>query len=632
MANNSLLDDCAKSYVVNNTNNQQNLNKRTSYRSDVLDEISKVCRLYREFENGNKPAHNGLLAIATNVYHIESGSDKFMELLWSNGYYDHKKQKYDTWDKNLKYIRQKNMKPQGCNSFCPYHNKCTHGTNILSTIKPTFPMRIAGYVENLSPINKVEKELDKQLDNALKSTEMGLIAIGAQTAIGKSQSFVELMGDDRPGHVSSLLLPAPTNGLKRELYDRAVSEGVKDIVVSPSLHELGLLDNIQRKVDKYYNTGRHKSVTPYLKKLIEKGESSCVEDLMKYMEDRQLFYDSNCHAITTHKNFILMDALNLSKYNAAIVDEDIILKSIIPNQCVVPLTKLKKILKDNVISNKIAKKIKEALKRAETESFFELEPIELSEDELVGMKTAIDIPTFCLASRFYSTKARKETTNENDLQENKNSNSLIFYRSVDLAPKIPTIMVSATMNEEILRHLYGDISFHQCSTAPYKGILNQYPTYSMSRSFIDKHPDVFKSIQEFTKISNIITFKKYEKGPLYYGNTDGRDIFKGKDLNVIGTPHQPEWIYKLFAYTFDFDFDINARLIPNMPVEHNGWRFPFTTYDDPVLRNIQFYMIESELEQAVGRARLLRCDCTVNLFSNFPLKQAVMMVYNLMLK
>jgi hypothetical protein len=69
-----------------------------------------------------------------------------------------------------------------------------------------------------------------------------------------------------------------------------------------------------------------------------------------------------------------------------------------------------------------------------------------------------------------------------------------------------------------------------------------------------------------------------------------------------------------------------------MLVEHNGWRFPFTTYEDPVLRNIQFYMIESELEQAVGRARLLRCDCTVHLFSNFPLRQAIMMESNLKLR
>ena len=62
---------------------------------------------------------------------------------------------------------------------------------------------------------------------------------------------------------------------------------------------------------------------------------------------------------------------------------------------------------------------------------------------------------------------------------------------------------------------------------------------------------------------------------------------------------------------------------PNTVVVHNGFRFRFMTYADATLRAIQFYMIESELEQAVGRARLLRCDCTVNLFSDFPLKQAV---------
>ena len=625
------LDDGTRSYVSNNTNSQQHSNKRTPYRSNVLDDISKVCRLYREFENGNKPAHNELFAIATNVYHIESGSDRFMEILRSNGYYDQNKQKYDYWDRNLKYIRQKNMKPQNC-TFCPYHNTCTHGTNILSTIKPKFPIRIAGYVEDLRPVGAVEKELDRQLDRALKSTKPGLTAIGAQTAIGKSRAFIKRMRNDKRGHVSNLLIAAPTNGLKRELYDRAVSEGVSDVIVSPSLHELDLPDGIQGRIDKYYNTGRHKSVNPYLKNLIKKGEPGCVDDLLNYMEERQAFYDSDCNAITTHKNFLMMDERSLSKYGDAITDEDMILKSVIPNQCVAPLEKLKKELENNISNSKIAKKIKEALKCADTESYFELESIELSEDELAGMKTAIDIPAFCLATRFHSTKAHGENAGVNDLHENKNANSLIFFRPVDLQPKIPTTMVSATMNEEILRHLYGSINFHQCKTAPYKGILNQYPTYPMSRNFIDKYPGIFDLIKTFTGVDDIITFMKHGKGLLYFGNTDGRDIFKGKDLNVIGTPHQPEWMYKLFAYTFDFDFDIDARLIPNMLVEHNGWRFPFTTYEDPVLRNIQFYMIESELEQAVGRARLLRCDCIVHLFSNFPLRQAVMMEADLRLR
>ena len=102
---------------------------------------------------------------------------------------------------------------------------------------------------------------------------------------------------------------------------------------------------------------------------------------------------------------------------------------------------------------------------------------------------------------------------------------------------------------------------------------------------------------------------------------------KGENIAVVGTPHQPEWIYKLFAFSLPgLNFDIDARLKPGTTVEHNGWRFRFNTYEDEVLRAIQFYMIESQSEQAVGRARLLRCDCTVYLLSNLPLRQANMKV------
>ena len=41
-----------------------------------------------------------------------------------------------------------------------------------------------------------------------------------------------------------------------------------------------------------------------------------------------------------------------------------------------------------------------------------------------------------------------------------------------------------------------------------------------------------------------------------------------------------------------------------------------------MLREIQLYLIESELIQAVGRARLLRNDCTVTVLSNLPITQA----------
>jgi ADP-glucose pyrophosphorylase len=197
---------------------------------------------------------------------------------------------------------------------------------------------------------------------------------------------------------------------------------------------------------------------------------------------------------------------------------------------------------------------------------------------------------------------------------------------VNFKQNIKTIIVSATVDEDICKYLFGDdaVNFYECKSAQYIGTLNQYPSKSMSRADIKKDPTVFDRIQKVTGNDDIITFKKYSKGPLHFGNTDGRDIYKGKNIDVIGTPHQPEFMYKLLAHTLELNFDIDAKLIPNMLIEHNGYRFPFTTYEDEVLRNIQFWMIESELEQAVGRARLLREPCAVNLFSNLPLRQAQM--------
>lgn len=71
------------------------------------------------------------------------------------------------------------------------------------------------------------------------------------------------------------------------------------------------------------------------------------------------------------------------------------------------------------------------------------------------------------------------------------------------------------------------------------------------------------------------------------------------------------------------DFDENEEMTSQL-VTYNGYRFWCMTFKDENLREINFWMIESELEQAVGRARLLRNQCKVILFSNFPLRQAKM--------
>ena len=57
-------------------------------------------------------------------------------------------------------------------------------------------------------------------------------------------------------------------------------------------------------------------------------------------------------------------------------------------------------------------------------------------------------------------------------------------------------------------------------------------------------------------------------------------------------------------------------------VQHNGYEFSLYTYENSVMQTIQIWFIESLMEQAVGRARLLRYDCEVKVYSGFPVAQA----------
>ena len=120
-----------------------------------------------------------------------------------------------------------------------------------------------------------------------------------------------------------------------------------------------------------------------------------------------------------------------------------------------------------------------------------------------------------------------------------------------------------------------------------------------------------------------ISFKgKSRRTDIHFGNSEGHDELKEQSMAVIGTPHYPAWMYELIAYTLGFE--VNDFQRPQY-VEHNGYGFRFMTYSDEILRSIQFWLIESELEQAIGRARLLSkksAGVIVYLFSNFPLRQA----------
>lgn len=619
---NNLPSICYKVHLNNNSDdntcyaNKTEIKIRNPYRSDILKDIHTSCQLFREFDAGMKKLHhNELFGIATNLIQIESGIKKFNEILKLNTYFDNNN-KYNYWDFNLKYFKQNEYKPQNCDFFCPYKDICNHGTNILHTAKPKCYTieRLANYKEHYYPIDEVVKDVQQKFMTAINANDNKFHVIKAQPATGKTEIYLDFMKDS----CKRVLIAVPTNILKNDVFNRAVKKGIK-VIETPSLDEIkdDIPDDIWGHIQELYQSGRFNSVNLYLQKMITERDVSC---LKKYFEDLKACDNFDGNVITTHRKLLNLNESILKKFDSIIIDEDIILKSVIPNQCDIAVSDLRKILKYS-IDRKLCIKIKSLLKSIKKKSLFTLASFEFDDknesDTIEGMSTPIDIPSFCLAKHFYF---RSKFVEKNLAQD-----SIVFFKPAKFKT-MKYIMVSATADEKIYNYYFGEgnVKFYTCKNAPYKGTLNQYYGKSMSRACIDKNSGIIKAIIEGTENEIVITFKKYAKGELYFGNTEGCNHLAGQNINVIGTPYQTEFLYKLFPYMLGLKIDEDAKMIPNNTVTYNGCKFRFTTYNDTVLRDFHLWMINSELEQAVGRARLLRHNCIVNLFSNFPLSQAVL--------
>ena len=576
--------------------------------SKILKSFRSSCRLYQEFESESRwLTQQELLGLASNLSQVRSGQKVFKEVLGSNTYFEWEKQ-IDNWDYYFYYIKGKGSRP--CTCFCPYRNTCQHGTNILSTAKPKYHQieRIDNWGVPLVDVDEAWEDFSEKFREAVASDEPGWHVIKSQTALGKTQALLEFLRDT-PLRV---LIAVPTNNLKREVCERAKKMEI-EVVTSPSLHEIkdDIPDVVWDEIQALYDVG--KSPMPRIEKAIAEDDVECAKVFKRYKRELSEFINSESHAITTHRRLTNMD---VSKYDLVIVDEDIIYSTVIPSRETVSLLMLKKVRKKLAASDPLAAKIRRILKKVKDSEFFTLDEIDWRR-EYADIKMAVNIPALCSAAYFCYRAASKQ---ENDLTED----SITFIKPVKFYAN-KYIMLSATADETICNLYFNEenVRFYNCKEAANTGNLNQCGDKSMGRSSIRKDPSIIKRIKRWTKFDYTISFKEFHKhyeGDLHFGNCAGCDMLKGQNIDVIGTPHQPEWIYKLFAYSLGYDVDDDLK--PGTVVVHNGFRFRFMTYADETLRAIQFYMIESELEQAVGRARLLRCDCTVNLFSDFPLKQA----------
>lgn len=285
------------------------------HRSYTLLNTEEECQLFRAFKDGTQIlTSDELHGISTSLIQAYTGSEKFMQIIRKHAYFDGNPEKYSAWEYYLSYMKKNDYNTQSCDRFCPYRNQCHHAGDILSTTNPKqhTTKRLANFDcdKNYYHIDEAAVDFEQTFTTVMDadiSTYANIHAINAPVGVGKSTTVLKFMklNPDRP-----CLVAPPTNDLKNKYYNDAIAQGIR-AVKSPSLIEDKdkLPTKVWNHIQGLYQTGKHHEVMEYIREVISKqsADRDSLEILKNYLQDMTAFYNSNCHAFTTHSMVSTMD-------------------------------------------------------------------------------------------------------------------------------------------------------------------------------------------------------------------------------------------------------------------------------------------------------------------------------------
>lgn len=595
-----------KQYSYNkNEGNSPNYNELITEGKEPLkidwNEARKKVRILDEFVNGKWLYHDELFGLATNLVKFEGGRKLMKETMTK--FNDLGLTSYTENNFNIfSYLGIVSYPPQPINTFSEYDEDKHIYDFETEVLNQRGKIQILEAIHRI-PLVEAEEKLKKHFEKVLNSEQKGKVHLfKLPTAIGKTRLLTTVVNGT---------IALPTSKLKEEVTERMTA------AYQMTPNPIKFNDHrINKIIEYYYSMGLQQKAVAVLHKIVS-GRfkyTVCDEDLtyaQDYLNQLEKCLKSEDTVLTTHTRAIHTKF----KHDTLIFDEDPIGSLIQINQIkisdlfVAELT-LQKNRQDltNVIN---------ILKNANSGEIISSPTILIELDELVeklSENTKVESNVFgFFASSFFV----KDTLDPN----------LIHYVCKKELPEDKNIIIlSATINTNIYKLLFGDrIEIFDIGEVEQKGTVIQYTKRSCSRKGLSKYVN---QISEAVGEKKVITFKSFTdqfsnaSKEIYFGNCSGYDTLAGENLVVVGTPHRNNVEYLLLAKALGIDFNTSNTTMGFKEIKHNGFRFTFNCYDHPELREIQLGLIESDLIQAVGRARTLRTESTVELYSNFPLRIA----------
>jgi hypothetical protein len=566
-----LMDSCQRNVVEN---------------VDFMKLVS-VCKLYAGFISGKYWAyHEELFGMATNLLAIKGGKAKLLEGISSNDY------DLNKWKFTANYINKSNYFSMNCDNYCPFKDECNHAKNMIDTVKlKKGRVKILEQPKMISLI-EAESKLASVFKQVLDSQENKVFVIKAPAGIGKTELYLP---------VKNTTIALPRHNLKAEVSKRMNEIGNHHEVI-PELPKEN--EDFLAELNSQYVKGYYKGATDLKKEMAMHNKS-----IAEYLEKIESIKNYHGTFLTTHERLLFTNDNN----DQIIIDEDItttLLK--IDTVSIIDLIAVTN--KTNLFGD-VLKAVNDAEFGVVNSISFEM----LWDFVLVG-------------HQFQEVIKQIQSINTNLLgflncsEWVKMDNGMISYITKRSLPQKKTIILSATANEYICKLLFGDrLEFIDIEDVEKKGRIVQYPQWSFSRHQMEKEEKFIPIAKAISGHQPVITYKKFSSEfpncIATFGNVTGIDAYAGKDIVIVGTPHVHPTTYLLYASVLGVDIPDDVSLY-DLKIERNGMEFYFYTFKSDALREIQLYFIESELTQAIGRARLLRNDCTVTLLSRLPIAGA----------
>ena len=656
-----------KNPVKNSSPKQENRWDRIQHQ---LLQCPLMQTLFRNPDPDIPLTHNEFFHLATHFINIRGADAIFEEALERVGH--NAERRIEQYSKIPLLYQPQRCLISTCRHIetCPFMQMPGH-TNIFSLKFARGRVRQLRTPDTIS-LDEAREQMPSYFDRALESKHK-ICVVRADCGAGKTHSMILAMIEQvRSG--KKVLYAAPTHRLLNETYAAILGAEIPDIAIYrwPDLIQYIEIDDAELAADiKHFWATRHygnaaTKICQWAQRQVYEKEYYLQErsnldeqarDILDYLSAKD-HQEDRCPALwlVTHARLVFASV----SADIAFIDEDPLLKSLLPvRQCrYSDLNRLLSGLRAFACdSTQDAKERQSAETTAESIAQL-LQTIWKSVANCVTPMPPMDFPSAGLLRKVLA--GQVQFCSEKEEAEGEQSDFLEFLTSSTVAFVCPQngaakdrivfvgcrrlperiekyIVASASASRSLYEaYLTGDIEFLDMPAIIHQGQLILHPEKSFANWSLlgDSKIKRLEKIQEILQLhpgvpvicsktcKNALPAEEQERIVCTFGAAEGLNSYQGSDLVVIGLLNRPDYIYKLLAVSLGHKLGLDTTLeLANQRVRRKGFEFYAFTFDNELLQEIQLSMVETELEQAVGRARLVSHECRVDLFTNIPLLQ-----------